>query len=214
MGNQRIRLILLIAIFSIALVGVQAASRYHAAHASAVPNWAVVPYTINGWTGADGQFDPVYGTDPADTSLLRVYSKGDAGHVIAYTGFYGNLSEILEVHTPELCYPAQGWAVVSSTKTTTGVYRGERIPASEIVVEKDGERRLVTWWYNGGSRPFENRIRYVYGMMALSAFSGRTDGSMVRFETIVDGSGDDAARQKLADFQKGFLPALDQALPR
>src|SRR6185437_4007954 len=184
MGSQRLRLILLIVIFGCSFAGVRAATRYRLGQ-TRQPNWNAVPYQFAGWTGQDGRFDPVYGTDPADTSLLRVYRRGSNPPVIAYVGFYSSLATIMEVHTPEICYPAQGWAILSGGRSNAGMYRGEPIPAREIVVDKTGDRRLVMWWYNAGARPFESRLRYIYSMLALSTVTGRTDGSMVRLETLV-----------------------------
>jgi EpsI family protein len=213
MGNTRTRLIVLIALFSLTYVGVSLA-RLHRYHQRRTPNWSAIPYGFESWTGRDTTFDPIYGADPADTSLLRVYIQPDAPPIIAYVGFYGDIATILDVHTPELCYPTQGWHISSFGKSAGGFFRGEQITASEIVADKSGDQRLVRWWYNAGSRPFETRIRYVYAMLALSAFTGRTDGSMVRLETPVERAGEAAARARLERFRAHFLPSLDKALPR
>jgi EpsI family protein len=213
MDDTRTRLILLAALLAFTYGGVRAATIYRA-HQKRVPNFNSMPYELGGWTGREATFDPIYGADPADTSLLRIYSKEQEPPVIAYVGFYGDLATILEVHTPELCYPAQGWRISSSLKSHGGIFRGREIPVSEIVADKTGDRRLVMWWYNAGSRPFETRIRYVYAMLTLSTLTGRTDGSMVRLETPVGKDGESTARTRLEEFRQGFLPALDGVLPR
>jgi hypothetical protein len=44
--------------------------------------------------------------------------------------------------------------------------------------------------------------------------TGRTDGSLVRLETPIDTAGGDAAAQtRIEEFQKNFLPRLEEALP-
>jgi EpsI family protein len=212
MGNQKTRLILLIALFLVTFASVRAAT-LHRYNQRRVPDWNAVPYDLGGWTGRDASFDPIYGKDAADTSLLRIYTQDRKPPVIAYVGFYGELATILEVHTPELCYPAQGWRISSLSKSLGGAFRGQQIPVSEIVVDKTGDRRLVMWWYNAGSKPFETRIRYIYAMLAVSTLTGRTDGSMVRVETPVDKDGEEAARLRLDEFRKSFLPSLEKALP-
>jgi EpsI family protein len=210
MDHIRTRLSVLILLFVLTTVGVLATSRRHA-NQTRQPNWNAVPYALGEWAGTDGRFDPVYGTDPADSSLLRIYTAAGRAPVIAYVGFFGNLAAITEVHTPELCYPAQGWTILSSSQTMAETFHGEPIAARTIVVEKGSDRRLVTWWYNAGGRPFENRVRYVYAMLALSTFTGRTDGSMVRLETPVDASG--AADTTTDAFRRSLLPVLEKALP-
>jgi EpsI family protein len=213
LGITRTRLIILIALFSLTYLGVSIA-RLHRYNQRRSPNWSAVPYKLETWAGRDASFDALYGSDPADTSLLRVYIQPNEPAVIAYVGFYDNIATILDVHTPELCYPAQGWHISSFDKSAEGSFRGEQITASEIIADKSGEQRLVRWWYNAGSRPFETRIRYVYAMLALSAFTGRTDGSMVRLETPVEKAGEAAARARIEQFRVHFLPSLEKALPR
>jgi EpsI family protein len=213
MGNERLRLILLIALFGVTTAGVHAAGNYRAEQ-KRQPDWRAVPYEFSGWTGVDGQFDPIYGTDPADTSVLRVYSRQNETPVIAYVGFYSDLTTIMDVHSPELCYPAQGWTVLSSRKFVAGLYRGSQISAQEIIVAKSDERRLVTWWYNAGAHPFENRIHYVYAFLALATVTARTDGSMVRIETPIEVTGESAAQARTQMFRTSFLPILDRALPQ
>jgi EpsI family protein len=213
MGNTRKRLIILMALFSLTWLGVGLAT-LHRYNQRRTPDWSAMPYEVGDWTGRDASFDPIYGSDPADTSLLRIYAQAKEPPIIAYVGFYGDITTILDVHTPELCYPAQGWHISSFEKSAGGYFRDGQITASEIMADKSGEQRLVRWWYNAGSRPFETRIRYVYAMLALSAFTGRTDGSMVRLETPVEKDGEAAARARLEQFRTHFLPSLDKALPR
>jgi hypothetical protein len=101
-------------------------------------------------------------------------------------------------------------AAENSGKNT---FRGLHIPLKQIIVEKNGDRRLVIWWYNAGSRPFQTRIRYVYAMLLMSAFTGRTDGSMVRLETPLEREPETAAVARIEEFQSMFLPVLEQSLP-
>lgn len=213
MGKEQIRLTVLVALFVLTLIGVQAATR-HRQEQKRLPDWSVVPYQFDGWSGTDSQFDPIYGSDPAGTSLLRIYRQGTRPPVIAYVGFFEDLPTVLEVHTPEVCYPSQGWNIVSSRKTPGGIFRGVHIPAEEIVADKMGDRRLIVWWYNAGSRVFETRIRYIFAMLAMSTLTGRTDGSMVRLETPVEPGSEAAASIRLEEFRKSLLLKLETALPR
>jgi len=202
----------LIALFVTTFAAVRGTTRHHQMQ-KRLPNWEVVPYQIGGWSGFDGRFDPIYGADPSDTSLLRVYQQGPEPPVILYVGFFGDLATILDVHTPELCYPAEGWTILHSGKSMGGNFRGEQIRTRKILADKAGNRRLVVWWYTAGSRPIETRMRYVYAMLAMSAVTGRTDGSMVRLETSVGEDGESAAGRRIDEFQKSVLPQLDRALP-
>jgi len=210
---MRSRLIGLIVMLGITLVGVRVASQSRNT-LERLPDWNAVPYEFAGWSGKDAAFDPVYGSDPSDTNLLRVYDRPGGTPIIVYVGFYKDLATILEVHTPELCYPAQGWAIRSVGHSDSGQFRGQAISAKEIVADKNGTKRLVTWWYNAGSKPFETRLRYVYGMLLMSTLTGRRDGSLVSIETPIGAGGEGAANKQIEDFRSSFLPDLDRALPR
>jgi EpsI family protein len=199
-------------LFGATLTGVRAMSHLRGEQ-QRKPAWSTIPYGLAGWRGENASFDPIYGADPADSSLLRTYSFNGKPLVIVYVGFYSNLATILDVHTPELCYPAQGWTVSDATFAPAALFRGSPVPAKQIVADKSGTKRLVMWWYNAGSRPFENRIRYVYAMLAMSTFTGRTDGSMVRIETPIATGGETDASSRIEEFRKVFLPSLERALP-
>jgi EpsI family protein len=205
-------LLILIALFGATLFLVRTAEEMREAQ-KRQPDWDAIPYDFRGWHGRNTFFDPVYGTEPSDSSLLRVYEQDDRSPVIVYIGFYSDLATILEVHTPELCYPAQGWTISTVGRSAAGLFHGHEIPAKEIVAEKAGVKRLVTWWYNAGSEPFETRIRYVYATLAMSTFTGRTDGSLVRIESPIDSAGEGAARERIEEFRRSLLPQLEKALP-
>lgn len=212
MGIERIRLTVLIALVAGTFACVRATTRYRASQ-TRLPDWAAVPYQFDGWSGVDGEFDPVYGVDPAQTSLLRIYRQKENAPVIVYVGFYSNLATILEVHNPERCYPGQGWTILSRGNPATAVFRDKWIPAQEIIVGKDGNRRLVRWWFNAGSQPIRTRLRHIYAMLAMSTITGRTDGSIVRLESPIGQDGETVAEARIDVFQKRILPQLERALP-
>lgn len=212
MDKRSIRILIVLGLFAVCTASVRLAERYRSSHARS-PNWEAISSNFDGWEGADAQFDPVYGVDPAQGYLLRLFRKDHRPPVIAYVGFYGNVATILEAHTPDRCYPGQGWTVLSTRAAYGGYFRGKVISGQEMIVAKDGEQRLVMWWYNAGSRPFKTRIRYVYAMLMLSTITGRTDGSLVRIETPFGSDGAKGASERLDDFRRSFLQELDRALP-
>jgi len=213
MGTQQLRLAVLIILFAVAMIGAHAADGYRMAQTVA-PAWNSLPRELVGWSGTDGAFDSAYGLDPADTSFLRIYQRAETAPVVAYVGFYHNLATYMEFHTPEICYPAQGWTVLSSGRSVDVINSRGQFRPEQAVVEKNGQRRLVVWWYYAGARAFENRIRYAFAVLVLSSLGGRRDGSMVRLETPLDGNGDlESASKRLEAFERNFLPKLDEALP-
>jgi EpsI family protein len=214
MAQVRIRIIILIALFGCASWAARAASHYRSDTVRHPPDWAVLPYQLGEWRGWDEKFDPMYGKDPSDSMTLRTYEGKGHKHVFVYIGYYADLPAIMEIHNPEICYPAQGWSIVSHGESNLALYRGKPHRAQQMLVSNVGNNRLVMWWYNVGSHPFEDRLRYVYVFLAFSSLQGRTDGSLVRLEAPLEGEEQEAARIRLERFRNDFLPALDRALPR
>jgi len=211
-GNETKRLFTLITLLAVTLAGARIATRYHASQ-KRHPDWSVVPYEVDSWLGRDAAIDPIFGIDPADSSLVRRFQNGDKTPIILYVGFYGDLGSVMQFHSPEICYPSQGWSILRLGYSPSFVYRKRSLRPQEAVVEKDGSRRLVIWWYSAGSSAFENRIRYVYATLMLGSISGRTDGSLVRIEAPFGKDSEEEARKRVLEFQSRIVPKLDKALP-
>lgn len=177
------------------------------------PDWTEVPYQIAGWTGINAQLDPLLGFDPADSSLLRIYHRTDADPVVVYAGFHWNVPKTLEDHEPDQCYPAQGWKITNEKKIAIGNFRGYAIQGKEMQVEKNGDHRLVVWWFNVGDHPFENRMRQVYRLMLTSMFDGHSDGTIVRVETPLENGEVTQAHLRALTFSRALLGNLQTALP-
>jgi EpsI family protein len=215
MARFEIRIAILLGLMVGTLVTVESAMRAKARRMKEV-SWDHVPYQLGQWKGEDTQFNPVYGFDPADSSLLRIYRTARTDSVIVvYVGFHRDLLTGLDMHSPDLCYPAQGWALISQKTSEIGLFRSAALRVNQIVVSKDGEFRLVAWWYQSGSHDFQGRIRQVYRMMFLAMFNGRTDGDIVRLEVPFRNRDDEPkADERLLKFTALLFPALDRALPR
>jgi EpsI family protein len=216
MAHPSIRIAIVISLMLVTLGGVSASRASHSA-ADHQPNWTQVSYQLKDWRGKDTSFDPVYGIDPATSSMLRSYRQGDAQlPVVVYAGFHSDLTSILDFHVPTNCYPAQGWKVVSEEQFSPGNYRGTVVRGDEIIVDKEGNRRLVSWWFNAGAKPFSYRMRYVFTLFASATITGRTDGSIVRLETPLEPGieGEFEAQERVNGFARALLPSLEKALPR
>lgn len=213
MAKLPVRIAILIGLMLCTFAAVRSASRFKRLQVRRV-DWEQVPYRLGSWEARNVSFNPLYGADPAESTLLRVYQGQGVSPIIVYAGFHTDLPTTLDYHTPSICYPAQGWNVLSENQGEVGSFRGNPVRVQEILVEKQGEQRLVTWWYHAGSRPFEKRIRQVYKMIGMALLTGRTDGTIVRVETPLTPKGEQAARDTIREFSELFLPTLDRALPQ
>ncbi|MBI3890475.1 MAG: exosortase-associated EpsI family protein [Candidatus Wallbacteria bacterium] len=72
-------------------------------------------------------------------------------------------------HPPEFCYTAQGWTVLQNS-----VYEDPgRASYRELLAERDGERRVIQYWFTDGNRSTTNLMdRWFQGLAA--AFRGQS----------------------------------------
>ena len=214
MADKRIRTTILIVLLAVAALGVRAGRNYRLGLVQKPPDWEEVPYRFAGWNGRDEQFDKIYGENPAETELLRSYEGKDGKHIIVYVGYYKELAAVMELHGPEICYPSQGWTIGSIGESEPAFYRGKHIRARTMLAKMNESSRRVMWWYNAGTKPFEDRLRYVYVSLAMEALHGRTDGSLVRLEAPLEGESEVQASNRLLRFRSDFLPVLERTLPQ
>ncbi len=150
----------------------------------------------------------------ADYNLQRTYVHPLGGVVWLYVGYYGTTRGGRPEHTPWLCYPSNGWKIMRRDIVT--LRRDERLRASEIVVEKGGERRLVHFWYQSYRRAgmlggFDQALERLRNQL----LEGRADGSLVRLSAPIAGPEEEAsARARLISFSREIVPLLRQHWPR
>lgn len=105
-----------------------------------------LPREIQGWRAYDMPVEEtVEQMLQADFNMQRTYVHPAGAVVWIYVGYYGTRRGGTPEHTPWSCYPAHGWDIVSRREIEVDPAQGLR--ANEIVVEREGEQRLVHFWY-------------------------------------------------------------------
>lgn len=173
-----------------------------------------VPLRLGSWYGEDLEVDGgVERMLDADYNLQRAYAHPVGDLVWLYVGYYGTERGGRPEHTPWVCYPSNGWKILrQGVVSTAGVTDWQ---ANELVIEKEGERRLVHFWYQSYRRTgmtggLDQAVDRVLGRL----LEGRADGSLVRLSTPVDGpSAEAAARSRLFAFSRDVLPLLNEHWP-
>ncbi len=116
-------------------------------------------------------------------TLSRSYVNSKGYRIMLSIAYGTNQSKALQLHTPELCYPAQGFEVVGRQ---TGTMDLSGSPISTIRLETSlGQRREpLTYWTVVGNRNVAGGIDKKLTEMRY-ALSGRIpDGMLVRVSSI------------------------------
>jgi EpsI family protein len=182
------------------------------------------PIRAGGWQGVENPpFDrAVLDMSGVDEHVNRTYYEGTGrarAAVGLYIGYYASQAQGDTIHSPLNCLPGLGWEPVSRDVLAITVpgASGPPIEVNRYVVQKQHERHVVLYWYQGRGRVIANEYWSKLWLMVDAVRSGRTDAALVRVIAPVRGGGPDAVRdaeQTAAQFVREMVPHLDSYLPR
>ena len=173
---------------------------------------ATLPTRIDGYDSRDIPLEStVESVLRADFNLQRAY-YGGGSIVWLYVGYYGTTRGGRPEHTPRGCYTGAGWGI-ESARTLHVVPNGE-LRVTEYLVERNGERRLVHFWYHSAQRTgmlggWDQNIDRFVGRLTV----GRADGALVRISTPLDSEDEISARGRLLGFASALDPLLAERWP-
>lgn len=111
----------------------------------------VVPREFSGWTSEDvsdlvaPKIEGSLASRLYNQTVGRIYSQGpnDIMMLLAY-GKTNN--DELQLHRPEACYPAFGFALSMSQATDLKLRTGVTLPARRLVADAPGRRENIVYW--------------------------------------------------------------------
>lgn len=119
---------------------------------------SLVPKSVGPWTYVSMSGLVVPPEDQLSLSLYsqlltRVYSSGDAPPVMLLIAQSGGQTGVLQVHRPEVCYPASGYQL--SPVTTQNIeINGKSLPTNRLTASADGQDEQILYWTRvGGDLP-------------------------------------------------------------
>lgn len=147
--------------------------------------------------------------------VMRVYepSESDGAEVTApwfsvYVGYYESQMQGRTIHSPKNCLPGSGWEALSSRTADLG----DGVAVNRYILQREGERALVLYWYQGRGRVEGNEYVVKWDLLKDAALRGRSDEALVRIVVPIETSEEDAFRVA-RDAARQVLPAVNTALP-
>jgi EpsI family protein len=180
-----------------------------------------VALRLDEWTGIDIPMEEsVEQMLRADSQVQRLYDNPDGEFVWLYVGYYGTERGGRPEHTPWECYPSGGWQILASEERSLDVdnagVRG-RAMKNEFVVEKEGERRLVHFWYathrsTAIASDAGLTVDHLLGRLSPTA---RADGALIRISTPLasDVEGVTVSRDRLQRFSVPLVREIRSRWP-
>ena len=170
---------------------------------------ASLPVSIGGWQARDVPLeDSVEQELRADCNVQRVYGHPAGDTIVLYIGYYGTERGGRPEHVPQACYAGAGWGIEAARRIVADPASGRRV--NEFVAERDGERRLVHYWYRSSRRSgIVGGLDQNFDRLSGRLLDGRADGALVRISASLDRGADEVElRSRLLAFGAALEPLL------
>ncbi len=118
-----------------------------------------LPLTFGQWQGSDLTYDRELfiswlGTDQL---IFRQYRNITNDHIVnLYLAYYPNMESSDMAHSPEVCYPGQGWEIKTNNDIDY-ILSGRKVHVKRMHILKNAEQEVVySWWQTRNTIIAEN----------------------------------------------------------
>jgi exosortase D (VPLPA-CTERM-specific) len=168
------------------------------------------PDALDNWRGRASTLEPqVEQTLALDDYILSDYVAPGGEPVNLYVAYYASQRLGESPHSPLVCIPGSGWLITHFERTRLDPSH----PFNRAIVEQNGQRQLVYYWYDERGRQIANEYLSKAYLLYDALTRNRSDGALVRLTTIIRPSefeSDADARLRL--FIHALMPQLRQYL--
>jgi EpsI family protein len=183
-------------------------------HRIGIPGLHEVPWQIEKWTASDEQSigAAVEAYLKPDDYILRDYASASGAPAIGlFVAYFKSLQNVYGPHSPRICLPGAGWLVTSSKIASIPVPgRPAGIPVNQYTMEKSNERILVLYWYQNDRDVWAEEYHAKLRMLPDLLRYRRSDVSLVRLITRLNGSSEEKELANCVQFTKDVFPVLAQ----
>lgn len=169
---------------------------------SAFGDWREEPQTTAAIVDPQQQatIDKIY-----KQTLSRTYVNGDGERVMLSLAYGDDQRDSMQLHYPEVCYPAQGFLVQSNQAGTLATGFGE-IPVRRLMTSQGNRNEPLTYWTLIGDRAVMGGIDSKLAQMHYGIRGMIPDGLLFRVSSINPDTKVGHALQE--DFVRSMVAAL------
>jgi EpsI family protein len=171
----------------------------------------IIPETIGDWTygTASGLILP-----PPDQlarllysqQVARTYVAPDLPPVMLLLAYGSSQGGMLQIHRPEICYPASGFGLSDIAETNIALGGGRELPARRFTARSDARVEQVLYWTRIGDYLPVTWSAQRIAVMRSNLAGYIPDGLLVRASIMVDDA--TQAQAILSDFVRSMLSAM------
>jgi EpsI family protein len=148
----------------------------------------LVPAAFGGWTSEDVG-DP-YAVNGKGTLSAKLYNElvvrqyvnqaAQAG-ILMLLAYGGIQSDELQLHRPEVCYPAFGYSLVRNEPLALPIAPGVTLPARRLAAEQDDRRESIIYWSRMGELLPQSAAQQRAARLQIGMSGIVPDGLLCRF---------------------------------
>ena len=140
-------------------------------------------------------------------TLSRTYTSDSGARIMLSIAYGGEQSDAMQVHRPEICYPAQGFVLWQTTAGELPTPYGV-LPVRRLITTLGNRREPITYWITVGDKAVKTGLPQKLAQLAYGVTGKIPDGMLVRVSSI---DSDDARAYGIQEaFIKSMLGAMSE----
>ena len=213
MFSNRIALIIAALMFAASIGAVIARPTVKVAEKEPISLEQIVPREFGAWRIEPQRYAQV--VNPQTQELLdklysqildRIYVSQDGYHIMLSLAYGSDQRGSLQAHKPEVCYPAQGFNIVSNQAGSLNTSFGS-IPVRRLYGTMGARQEPVTYWFTVGDEAIQSTTQKKLVELRFGLTGRIPDGMLFRVSSI------DGDQQRAYKMQEPFVNDLLQAVP-
>lgn len=141
-----------------------------------------------------------------DQTLARTYVNRHGYQIMLSVAYGGRRNQGMDIHRPEVCYPAQGMALRRETHETVIGFGDAQLPVKRLVAGAGNRNEPITYWLVIGRSVASFGYGHRLALLKYGLTGHVPDGMLVRLSSI-----DNDEKRAFAE-QGEFLHALLAAM--
>jgi EpsI family protein len=157
----------------------------------------IVPITVS--PDVQAKLDTIY-----NQTLTRTYVNQKGERIMLSIAYGGDQSDSMQVHKPEVCYPAQGFEIL---KLVTGMLDTGfgHIPVKRLLARQGNRVEPIIYWLTVGDTVAINSLKWKLAQLKYGLTGKVPDGMIFRVSSLGD---EVAAYPVQEEFTRALLKAL------
>ena len=137
--------------------------------------------------------------------LNRIYVNSQGYQIMLSLAYGDEQRGNLQAHKPEVCYPAQGFSLLSNQEALISTPYGD-IAARQLDTRRGNRREPVTYWFTAGDTVVQNKLEMRMVEIKMGLTGEIPDGLLFRVSSI------DGTPERAFAMQQEFAAALISAV--